>query len=193
MEIMKRQKKCTQLILAVCTFCITSFASAVDLADKMSSAKKVGYWQVLEFAGGGQIGYRLATTAILNSNITMVFDFLPSNKCISEPTVIIIKYDSYKEEFNDGLVLMEYKFPRAKKQTTEAIKTVMAEGDSFVFMPFQKLTTDKLYRAGDKGKLAVWFAGGHDYERSDNIYFSLEGFMRAYQEAKKSCSDNMAH
>ena len=187
----KQQINYVWLMILVCALFINHTANAVDLTDRISEIKKYGHWQVVEIAGPGQIGYRLATTSIIQPNIHIAFDFLPSKNCLSAPAIMIIKYDSYIESLDDGLVILTYKFPKEKKQTTETIKTEMSKGDSFAFLLFQKLTTEKFYRAGDKGKLAIWVPGVYYFAPSDNMYFSLDGFMSAYKEAKKLCTDNM--
>ena len=88
---------------------------------------------------------------------------------------------------------MEYKFPKERKQTSEAVKSEMSKGDRFAFIQFKKLTTQRFYGAGDKGKLAIWVPGGRDFPRSGNMYFSLDGFMSAYNKAKESCDENLTH
>lgn len=187
----KQQINYIRLMILVCALLTTPIAKAFDYTDRISDIKEFGHWQVVEFAGPGQIGYRLATTSIIHPNIHIAFDFLPSKNCLSAPAIMIIKYDSYIESLDDGLVILTYKFPKEKKQTTEFVKTEMSKRDSFAFLLFQKLTTKKFYRAGDKGKLAIWVPGVYYFAPSDNMYFSLDGFMSAYKEAKKSCTDNM--
>jgi hypothetical protein len=183
--------KTIKSIILTCALTVACAGHAVDFTNKMTEIKKSGHWQVVEFAGANQLMYRLATTSINNNNINLVFDFLPSKDCLPSPAVMIIEFDSYKKVFDEGLTLMEYKLPREKGQTIELIKTVMSEGDKFAFFPFEKLTAKRVSQANDKGKLAIWVPKGYEVKRSENMYFSLDGFTLAYKEAKKLCSDNM--
>lgn len=85
---------------------------------------------------------------------------------------------------------MEYKLP-GQKQAAELVDTVMQENDTYAFMSFKGLTTNKLLMSKDKGKLVVWVSpsGDGSVQRS-NTYFSLDGFSSAYKEAKKICNEN---
>jgi hypothetical protein len=169
----------------------TCTAYGVDATNNLTEIKKAGHWQVLEFAGANQLLYRLATTSINNGNTNIVFDFFPSKGCLPAPAVMIMEFDSYQKSLDEGIVIMEYSIPRDKEQTTELIKTAMSEGDKYAFFQFEKLTAKRIYQSDDKGKLAIWIPKGHEVERSGNMYFSLDGFTLAYQEAKKLCSDNI--
>lgn len=179
--------KIIRLIILVFALNITCTAYAIDATENITEIKKSGHWQVVEFAAANQLLYRLVTTSINDENITIVFDFVPSNNCFPSPATMIINFGSYTDTFNGGVSIMEYKFPGGKK-FTEVIKTAMNEGDVFAFFPFQKLTTEKFYRASGKGKLAIWLPMPGGQGKSGNMYFSLDGFMLAHNEAKKLCS-----
>jgi hypothetical protein len=187
---MNAHKKPHQFLIII-TFFFSSLVNAADLTNNISEIKNIGDWQLVEVVGGDQVGYRVATTSILKPNITLVFDFLPSQNCLPSPVVMIINFDSYTRSLDQGLVILEYKFPKEKSPTIEAVNTMMSHGDSFAFFPFKTLTIDKFSNALDKGKLAIWVSKGSDYEKSGSMFFSLDGFTSAYKKAKKSCEDNI--
>lgn len=168
-----------------------SLANAVDLTKNINEIENIRDWQLVEVVGGDQVGYRVATTSILKPNTTLAFDFLPSQKCSPSPALLIINFGSYIQSLDQGLVILEYKFPAEKSPTIEAINTIMSNGDSFAFFPFKKLTIDKFNSTLDKGKLAIWVSKGSDYEKSGSMFFSLDGFMSVYKKAKKSCQENL--
>jgi hypothetical protein len=175
----------------VITLFFTPLVNAVDLTNNISEIKNIGDWQLVEIIGGDQVGYRVATTSILKPNVTLVFDFLPSQNCLPSPALMIINFDSYTQSLDKGLVILEYKFPKEKLPTIEAINTSMSHGDSFAFFPFKTLTVDKFNNSLEKGKLAIWVSKGNDNEKSGSMFFSLDGFTSAYKNAKESCGENI--
>lgn len=188
---MNNHIKTSSTFFVAITLFFTTLVNAVDLTNNISEIKNIGDWQLVEVIGGNQVGYRVATTSILKPNITLVFDFLPSKNCLPSPIVMIINFDSYTQSLDQGLVILEYKFPKEKLSTVEAVNTMMSIGDRFAFFPFKTLTIDKFTNAHDKGKLAIWVSKGNDYEKSGSMFFSLDGFTSAYKKAKKSCEENI--
>jgi len=164
---------------------------AVDAIDKATEMRKIGSWNIIEFAGAEQIIYRLSTDSIDGAPRHIVFDITPSNDCIPIPAVLIMRLVSYNSAFNGGRMPFAYKVP-GQKEVFEVTKSEMSEGDLFVFFSFDKLTVSLLRRSGDKGKLAIWIppSGDGAIERSSNIYFPLEGFSEASNKATRLCREN---
>ena len=165
--------------------------NSIDLTNKMSEKRKFEKWQVIEFLGSKQLLYRLATTSINEKESHIVFDFLPSKKCIPSAALMIQKLESYKKISGKGLLILSFKFPKEKEEDIELIKTESQKNDSFLFIQFKKLTIGKFKNSKDKGKLAIWVPKGHKIRRSSNIYFSLNGFSSAYSKAKELCMYNI--
>lgn len=103
-----------------------------------------------------------------------------------------INMGSYESALDNGVVLVTYEVS-GEAANIEVIKTQMSEGDPFAFFPFKSLTAKKLEEANSHGHLAIWFPGSADgmVKRSGNIYFALDGFKQAYNQAMKSCRDNL--
>ncbi|MSP27015.1 MAG: hypothetical protein EXR80_00815 [Methylococcales bacterium] len=167
-------------------------AYAIDATNNITKNIQIGQWQVVEVAGSEKIMYRMSSNSINTPDTNIVFDFVPSKDCSSSVTAtMIINLKSDYDTLNSGMVFFAYKLPN-QKETIELVKTVMSEGDSFAFFPFEKVTVKTLLPSKEKGKLAIWVhpSGNGVVKKSGNIYFSLEGFSLAYKEAKSLCNDN---
>lgn len=167
-------------------------AFAVDATDRATEIRKIGSWNIIEFAGAEQIIYRLSADSIDGAPTHIVFDIVPSNDCTPIPAVMIMKFASYDPVFNEGSVPFAYKAP-GEKEAWELTKSAMSEGDLFAFFSFEELTVSLLRRSRDKGKLAVWIppSGDGTIKRSGNIYFPLEGFSEASNKAIRLCRESM--
>jgi len=174
-------------------FFITQTVTAVDYTDKISEQIKFKDWQVVEFLGATFPIYRLATTSINHNNTNIVFDFSPSNECIPSAAKMIQNLEMYKkDEFSgDGLMMFAFKFPKQKTEIVELVKTFSEINNSFMFILFKKLTVESFKALNDKGRLAIWVPKGFKIKRSNNIYFSINGFTAAYNRARELCMDNM--
>lgn len=180
-----------RFLFLIFTLWLTHPAYAVDALENVTEIRQNGHWQIIEFAGGEQLMYRLSSISINKMRKHIVFDFIPSKGCLATPAVIIENLDSYEDDLNAAVLPFAYKLP-SQKQAIELVKTIMSEGDTFAFFPFEKLTVTALLQSGDKGKLAVWIPASGDgtVKRSGNTYFSLDGFSLAYKVAKRLCGDN---
>jgi hypothetical protein len=176
------------LMLALC---IAYSAHALDASDKATEISRRGNWQIIEFAGAKQLIYRLSSTSIDGTEKHVVFDFVPSLDCSPTPAVMIVRFNSYNPVFNEGMLPLAFKLP-SQSQEMELTKTTMSEGDTFAFFAFEKLSVATILKSQDKGKLAVWIppSGDGRVKRTDNIYFSLEGFASASKEAKRLCRES---
>jgi hypothetical protein len=164
---------------------------AVDATDSATEIRKIGSWNIIEFAGAEQMIYRLTTDSIDGTPKHIVFDIAPSNDCTPTSAVLIMKFASYNPTFDEGAVPFAYKVS-GQKEAMELTKSAMSEGDQFAFFSFEKLTVSLLRRSGDKGKLAVWIppSGDGAVKRTSNIYFPLEGFSQASNKATRLCRES---
>lgn len=181
--------RCTALIL---TLCFIKSASAVDASDRSTSIIKSGHWQIIEFAAREQVFYRLSSDATNFDEKHLVFDFVPSKKCQPGPALMIFRQESYKPDLNGGMMPFTWKIP-GQKQAVDLATTEMEEGADFAFLQLHNLTTKSISHAKDKGNLAIWVtpSGDGTVPRSDSIFFSLEGFTKAYEKAQQLCNDNL--
>lgn len=179
------------LITLIGTLLFTSTAYAVDATSSATEVLKSKRWLLIEFAAQQQLIYRVSSQATNSENSYLAIDFAPSRKCVPTPAVMSSIMSSYSSALDDGLVPISYR-PPGQSETTEVTKTSMTPGDDVAFFQFKGLTAGLLLKSRDKGSLAVWIPGNGDdsVKRSNNTYFSLDGFTTAYTEARKRCNDN---
>lgn len=169
----------------------TSVAFAVDATSSATEISRSGRWLLIEFAAKQQLVYRVSSQATNSETIYIAFDFAPSEKCDPRPAVMSSIQNSYSAALDQGLVPMSYKSP-GQPESAEVTKTEMTPGDDVAFYQFKGLTAHFLLKSMDKGSLAVWIPGSGDgtVKRSNNTYFSLEGFTAAYNGARRRCKEN---
>jgi len=162
---------------------------AVDASHVAKVIYKIGSWQVVEIPGKSKIMYRIATDSINLKDTHLTIDFL--DKCKPEPVVMIKKFQAYTQELNDGMLILQYKIPNFL-ESQEIVHTVMAEGDTYAFFKFEKLSADKIFSAKESSRLGIWVpeSGDGKVKRSSNFYFSLEGFKNVFSKAKEMCIAN---
>lgn len=179
------------LIALLGTLLFTSTTYAVDATSSATEVLKSGRWLLIEFAAKQQLIYRVSSRATNSENSYLAIDFAPSRKCVPAPAVMSSVMSSYSSALDDGLIPMSYR-PPGQSETTEVAKTAMTPGDDVAFFQFKGLTAELLLKSRDKGSLAVWIPGSGDgsVKRSNNTYFSLDGFTTAYNGARKRCNDN---
>ena len=177
------------VFLVVLFFGFNSYA--FDATNNVTEISQNGHWRVIEFAAKTQLIYRLSSTSINDTRQSINFDFVPTKDCVPTAALMVSSLKTYNKVFDEGMLILAYKLPD-QEQSIEMIKTVMSKGDTFAFFPFGKLIVPKLLNAKDRGKLAIWIPASGDgtVKRSDNIYFSLDGFTAAYEETKRLCNDN---
>jgi hypothetical protein len=172
-----------------------AFASSnVYAVDATSSATKIltfDKWKIIEFAAQRQIFYRVSSDSTNFPDQHIVFDFVPSNKCLPTPALMIVRRDSYNPDLDDGRVILAYKLP-GQPEVSELTRTVMQRGDTFAFFQFTELSAAKLAAPKSEGSLAIWVPPSFDgvVKRSSNIYFSLDGSRGAINKAKALCNAN---
>lgn len=170
---------------------LSSQALAIDASGNVTEITRSGHWQIIEFAAQRQLIYRISSDAKNSKEKHITFDFVPARKCEPTPALFITRQNSYNPVLDEGFVPLAYKLPE-QKESMEITKTAMKQGDVFAFFQFQRLTTKSLIQSGDKGHLAIWIpqSGDGTVKRSENIYFSLEGFAHAYDKARQLCNDS---
>ncbi len=180
----------TRFLFFIFTLWAMNTAHATSWADILTNKIEIGKWQIVEFAGSEQMIYRISSNSINTPETNIAFDFFPSIDCVSPTATLIIKLKYYSDDINGGLLIYEYKLPNQKKNI-EIVKAVMSEDDTFAFFPFKELTVKNLLESKDKGKLAIWIpaSGNGAVKKSNNMYFSLEGFSLAYSKAKTLCEE----
>jgi hypothetical protein len=169
----------------------TSTTYAVDATSSATEVLKSGRWLIIEFAAKQQLIYRVSSQATNSENSYLAIDFAPSRKCVPAPAVMSSIMNSYSSALNDGLIPISYR-PPGQSETAEVAKTAMTPGDDVAFFQFKGLTAELLLKSRDKGSLAVWIPGSDDGSvvRTNNTYFSLDGFTAAYNGARRRCNDN---
>ena len=179
------------LVALLGTFLFTSATYALDATSSATEVLKNKRWLLIEFAAKQQLIYRVSSQATNSEDSYLAIDFAPSRKCVPAPAVMSSIMSSYNSALDDGLVPMSYR-PPGQSETTEVAKTAMSPGDDVAFFQFHGLTAGLLLKSRDKGSLAVWIPGSGDdsVKRSNNTYFSLDGFTNAYIEARKRCNNN---
>lgn len=180
-----------RFIILLSALLIATSAFAVDASKNVTEITKSGRWQVVEFAMQKQIIYRIASTSTNVEETHITFDLVPSNNCEPTPALMLSQRDSYNPNLDEGVVPFAYKLP-GQNESVEITKTTMQRGDTFAFFQFKRLTAKTLLQSKDKGNLAIWVPASGDgaVTRSGNIYFSLNGFSKAYWKAQKLCNDN---
>lgn len=184
----------SRALLFVLLFCITNSIHALDATDRMTAISQSGRWQAVKSAASKQTIYRLESTSTNNPDITIFFKFIPSNDCVPKPAVMIMQFSSHHENLGGGLIIFEYKLP-SREKTAELVKTTMSDGAKSAFFSFEKLAAQPLLGADDKGRIAIWVPASGDgtVKRSEDIYFSLQGFSAAYKETKRLCGKNITN
>jgi hypothetical protein len=179
------------LLLLFLLLSMVKTADAVDAEREVTKVEKNGDWQIIEFAGHSRLLYRISSTSINSHSDNIVFDFGTADGCRPTPATLITDHKSYQSSLSNGVLIIAYKVP-GEEDNVELVKTFMAKSDRFVFITFQKLTTERLLRGKEAGRLAIWIPGSGDgsVKRSSNIYFSLDGFAHAYQRATSQCTAN---
>ena len=178
-------------LLAIFMILVSNSLYAVDATKNATKSFTIGKWQITEFAAPTQMIYRLSSNSINFGEKHIVFDFASSKRCTPSPAVMIIKRETYNPDLDDGRVILAYKISN-QVEVSELTKTAMQKDDSFVFFQFVGLTTTKLLQSKDIGNLVIWVPESFDgtVKRSDNIYFPIEGFRLATNEAYKLCNSN---
>ena len=169
----------------------TAAAFAVDATNSVTEIATSGRWLLIEFAAKQQLVYRISSQSSNTKNAYMAFDFAPSDKCEPRAAVVSLVDIPYSSAFDEGVVLMSFKAP-GQSESQDLTRTAMSRGDGVAFFQFEKLTAQGLLKSGDRGSLAVWIPGSGDgtVKRSNNTYFSLDGYALAYSGARKRCIDN---
>lgn len=182
----------TLLIILFFSITVTSnTATATDATGIMRIVGKSGGWKVIEFTAPTQLLFRVAATSVNFPGDNMVFDFSPNRKCEPSPALMVYKLDSYNPALDNGYIPLNYKLP-GQDESAELVHTQMQRGDGFAFFPFKSLTANLLLHSASKGTLAIWVPGSGDgsVQRSNNIYFPLDGFSIAYKKAIEFCNSN---
>lgn len=158
-------------------------------------------WQVIRFPFKNQTMYRLATTSINKNNINLVFDFYPSNECISKPAQMIIELEeNYKQSYNEKPHIA-YKLPGDKDEHTEITTTELSKNEQFLFVHFNDFKSDDFWQSlkklhKEKGDSAIneWDkfyirTTGNVVDNESVIYFSLDGFITTSANARGLCKE----
>jgi hypothetical protein len=150
-----------------------------------------GDWQVIEFAFPQGLMYRLTTTSLSSKKEFLTFDFLPTGNCQPDPAVMVKEFKSYQPGFDGGMLPYEYKVA-GRGSSVEIVKILMQKGDKFAFFIFKNLTMQSLLNAPADSRLIIWMPASGDgtVKRSDNIYFSMNGAIEAYNQGRKLCLAN---
>lgn len=180
-------------IVTLVIFCFINCASSVTHAIDASNVLKIKYeykaWKIVEFQLPKGILYRLATDSINITETHLTFNFIKG--CTASPAVMIKNFKTYNPSMADGSIILQYKVSN-KIEGQEIVKTEMADGDTWGFFSFKRLSTDNLLGVNEESRLAIWIppSGDSKVKRSSNFYFSLEGFNKTYAKAKELCLAN---
>ena len=190
-QIMAESSSMPRAVVLFVALFLSTAAFAVDATSSATEIANSGRWLLIEFAAKQQLIYRISSQATNSENKYLAFDFAPSGKCEPKPAVMSSIQASYSPALQEGMVPMAYK-PPGQPQSAEVTRTAMAPGDDTAFFQFKGLTAQLLLKSNDKGSLAVWIPGSGDgtVKRSNNTYFSLDGFTTAYNGARRRCLDN---
>lgn len=180
----------TRWLILLYAVALPTIASAFDSSSDVTDVISSGDWQIIEFAAKTQLTYRISAESKNAGKTYIVFDFIPVNKCEPTPAVMIVQ-QAYNPYLKDGFIPLDYKI-HGQKKGVDLAKTVMEHGDPFAFYQFHNLTAKWLLSPHDRGNLAIWIpaSGDGSIKRSDNIYFSLDGYSAAYKKASQLCNDN---
>lgn len=150
---------------------------------------KNGDWQIVEITAPLKIIYRIATDSINIKNTHLTIDLL--NQCKYESVVMIKKFKEYSPIMTKGKLILQYKISN-QLEFQEIVETDMSKGDTYGFFIFKNLLAENLYVAKESSRLTIWVppSGDGQVKRSQNFYFSLNGFKNVYSKAKSLCSDN---
>ena len=124
---------------------------------------------------------------IQNTHLTI--DLL--NQCKYESVIMIKKFKEYSPIMTKGKLILQYKISN-HLENQEIVETDMSKGDTYGFFKFKNLLAENLYAAKESSRLAIWVpaSGDGQVKRSENFYFSLNGFKNVYSKAQSLCSDN---
>ncbi len=179
------------LIFMLAILVFSSNGHAVDATKLISLNEKIDDWQMVEFALPKDLLYRVASYSINEPNSNLAFDFVAPT-CQPDGLILVRKFDSYKKSLDNGKLLMAYKIP-GQEENFELVSTEMVKGDKYAFFKFSQLGANALLSQNSSGRLAIWIpqSGDGRVERGENIYFSLKGFLAAYNLAKSACEANL--
>ncbi len=175
-------------ILALFGFLTTVYA--VDATKLVAIDEKIDDWQMVEFALPKGLLYKIESYSISDKNSNLAFDFIAPS-CKPDSLILVRKFDSYIKSLDSGKLLMVYRIP-GQEENAEIVTTEMAKGDKYAFFKFTKLDVNALLAANHPGRLAISVPQSRDGKvaRGVNIYFSLKGFVAAFNSAKSACENN---
>ena len=182
-------QNCYKLLLILFFFCISTSSQAVDGSNFSKIIYKNGDWQIIEMTAPLKIVYRIATDSLNIQDTHLTIDLL--NQCKYDPVIMIKKFKEYSPIMSNGKLILQYKISNLLEMQ-EIVDTDMSVGDTYGFFNFKKLLAENLYSAKESSRLAIWVpaSGNGQVKRSENFYFSLDGFKNVYAKAKSLCSDN---
>jgi hypothetical protein len=180
-----------QIFLLILGFSFISSVYAVDATNRSVSDTKYENWRVIEFTMPRQMMYRLASVSINDKSQSITFDLNTHNNCRPDSAILVSENSYASKSSKQGKMIYEYKVP-GQTTSVELVNTVIEINDRFEFASFQRLTLPLLLETADKGNLAIWIPASGDgvVKRSENIFFSLRGLTRAYNQARKLCFEN---
>ena len=189
MKKLVNKRKIVLSIIYGIIYILPSTTYAVDASGIAKIKYEYKAWKIVEFPLPNRILYRLAADSINMTETHLTFDFIKG--CVASPAVMVKKFKTYNSLMAQGNIILQYKIPN-KIEMQEIVETDMAEGDTWGFFSFKKLSTNNLLGVNEESRLAIWIppSGDGKVERSSNFYFSLEGFNKTYDKAKELCLAN---